>query len=88
MGGVDLGADAQQEVADLELGLAEEASVAGGNDLAGDLEEFVGSGLADSFGELLGLGLLFRGKGGRHGASVTKGGGFSSDVSVCPLVYK
>jgi hypothetical protein len=76
------------EVADLELVGAEEVGVAGGDEGAGDLQEFVAGGLGDVAGELLGLGFLVRWGRFLHGRFSDKGGGFLDATPISPLVYK
>jgi len=61
---VGLGAEAVDEVAEVELGVAEEGGLVGGDEGAGDGEEFVVGSLAEGLSELLGLGFAFRGEGG------------------------
>src|SRR5262249_2810295 len=89
VGGVGLGADLEDEVADAELGAAEDVAVVGGGEGACDLEDLVLGGLPDGLGQLLGAGLLLGGEGaGRHGRPPWLGDGFSRDASVSPFVYK
>jgi hypothetical protein len=69
---VGLGADAVDEVADLEFGVAEEGGIVGGDEGAGDGEELFIRGLTEGLSELLGLGFPFGGErsGGHERASV------------------
>ena len=55
---VGLGGDAEGEVADLELGLAEEGGGVGTDEGAGHLEQLVFAGLGDGAGQFLGLRFL------------------------------
>jgi hypothetical protein len=80
---VGLGGDAEDEVADLELGGAEEGGVGGDDEQAGDLEEFVLSGAGDGLSELLGLSFLGGGQGFLHGWLSEGVGGFLGESSSC-----
>jgi hypothetical protein len=84
---VGFDADAEQDVADGELGLAE-GRAAAGDEGACQLEEVVGGGLGEGFGELLGFVFLDGVEGLRHGSSSDKGGGFFIGTSLLRLVYK
>ena len=66
-GVVGLGAEAEDDLADLEFGLPEEVAVVGGDESACQVEEVVGGSLQEVLGQLLGLGRLLGGqRGTRH----------------------
>jgi hypothetical protein len=83
-----LGGDAQDGVADAELGLAEEGVVVGRDQVAGDGEQVLLGGLGDGGGQLPGLGLLRGGEGFLHGGLTDRGGGFLGRRPFSSLVYK
>jgi hypothetical protein len=63
-----LGADLVDDVADLELGLAEDLVIGLGGQESGHLEDVTFEGLEHGLGEFLGMGLLLGGQvGGGHG---------------------
>jgi hypothetical protein len=66
VGAVDLGGDAEQQGAEVELGLAEEVAFVLGDEQAGHLEQLVRGGLLDLLGELPGFGFLFGGEFDTH----------------------
>lgn len=68
---IGAGGDEVGEVAEAQLGVAEEGSVGGGGEGAGDLGDEVVGALADGVGEFLGEGLLLGSELRRgHGASL------------------
>jgi hypothetical protein len=85
---VGLGGDAQDGVADAELGLAEQGGVVGRDEVAGDAQQVLVGGLGDGGGQLLGLGFLRGGEGLLHGGLTDKGGGFFVETPFSSLVYK
>src|SRR5262249_24436755 len=85
---VGLGGDAQDGVADAELGVAEEGGVVGRDEVAGDGEQVVPGGGGDGGGQLLGLGLLRGGEGLLHAGLTDRGGGFLGRWPFSSLVYK
>ena len=66
MGAVDLGGDAEQQGAEVELGLAEEVAVVLGDEQAGHLQQLVRGGFLNLQGELPGFGFLFGGEFSAH----------------------
>ena len=85
---VGLGGDLEDEVADLELGSAEEGGRLGGDQSACDLEEFVVGRLGDGLGKLLGFRFLGGGEGFLHGASRMGLVDFSAKRSSADLCTK
>jgi hypothetical protein len=76
---VGLGGDAQDGVADAELGLAEEGGVVAADEVAGDVQQVLVGGLGDGGGQRLGLGFRRGGEGLLHGgASRTREVDFSA----------
>src|SRR5262249_9895707 len=72
---VGAGGDEQGDVAEPQLGVAEEGGVGGGGEGAGDLCDKVVGALADGVGEFLGKGFLLGGERGQgHGASLATRG--------------
>ncbi len=67
MGAVDLGGHAEQEGAEVELGLPEEVALVLGDEQAGHVQQLVRGGLLELLGELSGFGFLFGGEVHAHG---------------------
>jgi hypothetical protein len=84
---VGLGADAQEDVADGELGLAE-GGVAAADEGAGQLFELLGGGLGDGLGQLLDFPVLLLGQRLAHGGSWDGSGGLLAETAPSELVYK
>jgi hypothetical protein len=87
---VGAGGDEVGEVAELQLGVAEEGGVGSGGEGAGDLGDEVISALAEGVGEFLGEGFLLGGEWGLgHGGLLgDTRGGFPAERASCPFVYK
>jgi hypothetical protein len=87
---VGAGGDEVGEVAELQLGVAEEGGVGGGGEGAGDGGDEVIGALADGVGQLLGEGFLLGGELGLgHGGLLGDArGGFLAARASCPFVYK
>jgi hypothetical protein len=62
-----LGTEVEDEVAEIELGLAESVGFVGGSEQTGDVKQVFFGDLAEQGEELLGLSFLFGGQGTRHG---------------------
>jgi hypothetical protein len=85
---VSFGGDVVAEVADGELGVAEEGGVVGSDEGAGDVEDVVIAGLSDGLSQFLGLGFLSVRERFLHGRFSDVKGGFFSKTLRHRLVYK
>jgi hypothetical protein len=85
---VGLGGDAQDGVADPELGVAEQGGVIAADEVAGDAQQVLVGGLGDGGGQGLGLSFLRGGERLLHRGLTDKGGGFLAGTPVSSLVYK
>ena len=85
---VSLGGDAQDGVADAELGVTEEGGVVASQEVAGDLQEIFMGGFSEGGSQFVGLGFLRGGQRLLHGNLTDKGGGFFTETPVPSLVYK
>jgi hypothetical protein len=85
---VGLGGDTEDQVADLELGGAEEVSGVSGDEGASDLEQFRFGGLGNALGQELGLSFLSGSERGVHGSSSDAWGAFFARTASSPIVYK
>jgi hypothetical protein len=87
-GVVGLGGDAEDDLADLEFGLAEEVAVIRGHEGTGELQQVGGGGLLEFLGQALGLGFWVGGEGGTRQGGLRDEGGLPDDVSTATFVYK
>jgi hypothetical protein len=85
---VSLGGDAMADVADGELGVAEERGVVGSDEGTGDVENVVVAGLGDGLSQFLGLCFLSVRERFLHGRFSDAKGGFFLRTSRLRLVYK
>jgi len=84
---VSLSADAQEDIADGEFGLAE-GGVAAADEGAGQLLELLGGRFGDGPRQLLDFPFLFLGQRLAHGSSSDSSGGFLAETAPTELVYK
>jgi hypothetical protein len=85
---VSLGSDAENDVADLELVVAEEGGGSGADQGAGDLEEVGFGGNGDGLGEFARLDFLGGREGFLHGWISEREGGFLGETGFSHQVYK
>src|SRR5262249_53628313 len=85
---VGLGGDPQDDVADRELGGAEQGGSARTDQGTRQLEEVLLRGPGDGLGQLAGLGFLAGGERGWHGGFSDVAGGFLDETPFPRLVYK